>query len=130
MKAEKIQEVIDIIKTLPVADSAKSYETPAVSLADAEKFFKRVINARIQHCLGQLKDHAKDGVYVDNQGVVVWEGGHFFIPVYDALLDAQEQDIYEWTPLIWQQIVRQMATEDYAPIYFNMATEFLLCGPM
>ena len=128
MKTAKIQEALDIIKTLPIVDSARSYVTP-VSLADAEKVFKEVIEHRLQHCLGQLQDHAKDAVYVDSQGVVVWEGGHFSIPVYNALLDAQEQGIKGWNRLVWQQIIRQMATENYEPIYYNIATEFLLCNP-
>ena len=129
MKNEKIQEALDIIKTLPIVDSARSYVTP-VSLADAEKVFKKVIDARIQHCLEQLKSHAHEASYVDNQGVVVWKNGHFFIPVYEALLDAQEQGIKEWNRLVWQQIIRQMATEKYEPIYYNIATEFLLCNPV
>ena len=129
MKDEKIQEVIDIIKTLKVADSANPNEN-TVSTEEAEKVFKAVINARLNHCLEQLKAHAKEASYLDGQGVIVWNGGHFFIPVYEALLEAQEKGIYEWTPLIWQQIVRQMAIEGYVPKYFNMATEFLLCGPM
>lgn len=130
MKNKKIQEVIDIIKTLPITDGATSNEN-IVSLNEAEKMFKQVINQRLDHCLQQLKDHAKDAVYVDGNDVIVWNGGHFYIPVYEALLEAQEQGINEWSPLIWQQIIRQMAIEgDYEPIYFNLATEFLLCGPM
>lgn len=130
MKTEKIQEVIDIIKTLPVVDGASSHENP-ISLNEAEKVFKKVIEARIQHCLGQLKDHAKDAVYVDNQGMVIWDNGHFSIPVYDALLDAQNQGMKEWDRLIWQQIIRQMAIQGgYESIYFYIATEFLLCGPI
>lgn len=129
MKNEKIQEVIDIIKTLPVVTPARLYETP-ISLADAEKVFKKVIDARIQHCLEQLKNHTHEASYVEDHGVIVWEGGHFSIPVYDALLDAQEQGIKEWNRLVWQQIIRQMAIEKANLIYFNLATEFLLCGPM
>ena len=129
MKNEKIQEIIDIIKTLPAATSAKSYET-SVSLADAEKVFKTVIEHRLQHCLGQLKEHTKDAVYLDGHGAIVWKGGHFSMPVYEALLDAQEEGIKEWQPLIWQQIIRQMALEDYEPMYYNIATEFLLCSPI
>ncbi len=129
MKNEKIQEALDIIKTLPIVDSARSYVTP-VSLADAEKVFKKVIDARIQHCLEQLKSHAHEASYVEDHGVIVWKGGHFSIPVYDALLEAQEQGIKEWDRLVWQQIIRQMATENYEPIYYNIATEFLLCNPV
>lgn len=128
MKTAKIQEVIDIIKTLPVTDSVTSHEY--IALSDAEKVFKEVINARLKHCLGQLKAHAKEAVYVDNHDVIVWNGGHFCIPVYEALLEAQEQGINEWNPLVWQQIVRQMAIEKADLIYFNLATEFLLCSPM
>lgn len=130
MKNEKIQEVIDIIKTLPAVTSARSYETP-ISLADAEKVFKKVIEQRLQHCLEQLKNHANEASYVEDHGVIVWKGGHFSIPVYDALLDAQEQGIKEWDRLVWQQIIRQMAIQGgYEPIYFHIATEFLLCGPI
>lgn len=128
MKTAKIQEVIDIIKTLPVTDGATSHEN--IALSDAEKVFKEVINARLKHCLEQLKAHAKEAVYVDGNDVIVWNGGHFYIPVYEALLEAQEQNINEWNPLVWQQIIRQMAIEKADLIYFNLATEFLLCGPM
>lgn len=129
MKNEKIQEVTDIIKTLPVVTSARSYETP-ISLTNAEKVFKKVIEQRLQHCLEQLKNHTHEASYVENHDVIVWKGGHFLIPVYNALLEAQEQGIKEWDRLVWQQIIRQMATENYEPIYYNIATEFLLCIPV
>ena len=129
MKTEKIQELIYIIKTLPIADFASSNEN-TVSKEEAEKIFRAVINARLKHCLEQLKAHAKEAVYLDGHGVIVWKSGHFSILVYDALLDAQTQGINEWNNLVWQQIIRQMATENYEPIYYNIATEFLLYNPV
>ena len=125
MKTEKIQEVIDIIKTIPVADSASSNEN-VVSKKEAEQVFKEVIKSRLNHCLEQLKEHAKEASYLDGQGVIVWNGGHFFMPVYEARLKAQEQTIEEWNALIWQQIVRQMAIQGYSYEYFYIATEFLV----
>ena len=125
MKNEKIQEVIDIIKTLPVVDSAKSDEI-SVSEKEAETVFRQIIEQRLQHCLTQLKEHVKEASYLDGHGVVVWKGGHFFMPVYEALLKAQEQEMRDWSTLIWQQIVRQMAIQGYSYEYFYIATEFLV----
>lgn len=123
MKTEKIQEVIDIIKTLPVADSANSNEN-VVSTIEAEQVYRNVIENRLNHCLSNLKAHAKDAVYVGS--AVVWNGGHFTIPVYNSLLEAQEQEMRDWGAIVWQQIIRQMAIERFNPVYFNIATEYLV----
>lgn len=124
MKTEKIQEIIDILKTLPLADSTKSDEI-SISEEEVETVFRQVIEQRLQHCLKQLKEHDKEAVCLDGRGVVVWKGGHFSIPVYEALLKAQEQEMRDWSTLIWQQIVRQMAIQGYSYEYFYIATEFL-----
>ena len=123
MKTEKIQEVIDIIKTLPAADSANSNEN-VVSTIEAEQVYRNVIENRLNHCLSNLKAHVKDAVYVGS--AVVWNGGHFSIPVYNSLLEAQEQEMRDWGAIVWQQIVRQMAIERVNPVYFNIATEYLM----
>ena len=123
MNNEQHTEVMRLIANLPVAEDNTREARP--SLQEAENFFREVIKSRINHCVNNLKAHtseAKAGF-----DTVVWPTGHFSVPVYESLLEVQNQDWRDWSPLIWQQIIRQMAEEDCKNnIMFRIATEFIL----
>lgn len=123
MKKDQKNEVMHLIAGLPVAEDNIVKNKP--SFEDTEKFFRKVIEARIDHCVNNLKAHANEAKVASI--AVVWEGGHFSVPVYEALLEAQDQDWRSWSPAVWQQIIRQMIEdkcEDHT--MFQIATEFIL----
>ena len=81
MTKEKHEEVMRLIANLPVAEDNIKKNKP--SLVEAEKFFRKVIESRIDHCVNNLKAHANEAKVASI--AVVWEGGHFSVPVYEAL---------------------------------------------
>ena len=123
-KESKINEVMHLIANLPVAeDNARREDKP--SFEEIEKFFKEVIDSRIEHCVNNLKAHANEAKVASI--VVVWEGGHFSVPVYESLLEAQNQNWRDWSALVWQQIIRQMIEDGCKDnLMFRIATEFIL----
>ena len=112
-----------LIANLPIAeDNVKENKS---SLVEAEKFFRKVIESRIDHCVNNLKAHANEAKVAF--AIVVWPTGHFSVPVYESLLEARNQDWRNWSPEVWQQIIRQMIEdkcEDHT--MFQIATEFIL----
>ena len=123
MNNEQHTEVMRLIANLPVAEDNTREARP--SLQEAENFFREVIKSRINHCVNNLKTHANEAKVASI--AVVWPTGYFSVPVYESLLEAQNQDWKDWSPLIWQQIIRQMAEEDCKNnIMFRIATEFIL----
>lgn len=123
MTKEKHEEVMHLIANLPTAeDNIKKNKPP---LVEAEEFFRKVIEARIDHCVNNLKAHANEAKVASI--AVVWEGGHFSVPVYESLLEAQDQDWRNWSPMVWQQIIRQMIEDGCKDnTMFQIATEFIL----
>lgn len=123
MTKEKHEEVMRLIANLPAAeDNVKENKS---SFEETEKFFRKVIEARIDHCVNNLKAHASEAKVASI--AVVWEGGHFSVPVYESLLEALEQDIRDWSSLVWQQIIRQMVEDGCKDnTMFRIATEFIL----
>ena len=123
MNNEQHTEVMRLIANLSVAEDNTREARP--SLQEAENFFREVIKSRINHCVNNLKAHANEAKVASI--AVVWPTGYFSVPVYESLLEAQNQDWKDWSPLIWQQIIRQMAEEDCKNnIMFRIATEFIL----
>lgn len=123
MTKEKHEEVMRLIANLPVAKDNIKKNKP--SLVEAEKFFRKVIESRIDHCVNNLKAHAHEAKVASI--AVVWPTGHFSVPVYEALLEAQEQDMRNWSPAIWQQIIRQMIEDKCEDrTMFQIATEYIL----
>ena len=123
MNNEQHTEVMRLIANLPIAEDNTREARP--SLQEAENFFREVIKSRINHCVNNLKAHANEAKVASI--AVVWPTGHFSVPVYESLLEAQNQDWKDWSPPIWQQIIRQMAEEDCKNnIMFRIATEFIL----
>ena len=124
MNNEQHTEVMRLIANLPIEEDNIREARP--SLQEAENFFREVIKSRINHCVNNLKAHANEAKA--GLTTVVWPTGYFSVPVYESLLKAQNQDWRDWSPLIWQQIIRQMAEEDCKNnIMFKIATEFILC---
>lgn len=122
-KDQKTNEVMHLIANLPAAEDNIVENKP--SFEETEKFFRKVIEARIDHCVGNLKAHAGEAkvAFV----TVVWKDGHFSVPVYESLLEAQDQDIRDWSALVWQQIIRQMIEDECKDnLMFRIATEFIL----
>ena len=123
-KESKINEVMRLIANLPVAeDNARREDKP--SFEEIEKFFKEVIGSRIEHCVNNLKAHISEAkvAFV----TVVWPIGHFSVPVYMSLVEAQDQDMRNWSALVWQQIIRQMIEDGCKDnLMFRIATEFIL----
>ena len=123
MTKEKHEEVMRLIASLPIAERRTRENRP--SLKGAESFFRKVIEARINHCVNDLKAHASEAKIASSK--IVWKDGHFSTPVYIALIEAQNQDWGDWEPLIWQQIIRQMIEDGCNDNeMFRFATECIL----
>ena len=77
MTKEKHEEVISLIASLPIAK--KRIRENRLSLERAESFFRKIIKA-----------HTSEAKIVSS--IIVWKDGHFSIPVYMALIEAQNQN--------------------------------------
>lgn len=90
-----------------------------------ESKFKQIILNRITHCNEQLKNN--EIIDKDDNFFFFKNGEHYSIPVIRALIDALTQNIEQWSPLVWQQIVRQLWEENNRnKVLFYIATERLL----
>lgn len=123
MTKEKHEEIMNLIASLPIAERGTRENRP--SLKGAESFFRKVIEARINHCANNLKAHASEAKIASSR--IVWKDGHFSTPVFIALIEAQNQDWGDWESLIWQQIIRQMVEDGCNDNeMFQVATECIL----
>ena len=120
------KEVLKLIATLPSVESFRIYEAKQ-SQKEYQVLFTTLLNNRINHCYEELKSHADEAKVNNNQTIVFWKDGHFSLPVFEELLAAKELKMEEWSIIIWQQIIRQMAIEQStdADLYY-VATEWLL----
>ena len=120
------KEVLKLIATLPSVESFRIYEAKQ-SEKEYQVLFTTLLNNRINHCYEELKSHADEAKVNNNQTIVFWKDGHFSLPVFEELLAAKELKMEEWSIIIWQQIIRQMAIEQStdADLYY-VATEWLL----
>lgn len=85
----RTNEVMSLIAGLPVAEDNTRENRP--SLEEAESFFRKVIEARINHCVNNLKAHANEAKVAFS--IVVWPTGHFSVPVYESLVEAQKSGL-------------------------------------
>ena len=122
MTKEKHEEVMRLIASLPIAEDNVRECSPSFSTIDQP--FRKLIDARINHCVDNLIAHANEAKVASK--TVVWKDGHFSIPVYESLLEAQNQDLRDWSSLIWQQIIRQMLEDSCNSTMFRIASEFML----
>lgn len=100
-----------------------------VSVMDYEDEFRELIEHRIEHCEYNLKTNIQHAKSTMQGQIIVWPGGHFSWPVYKALIESREQHPFEWSALVWEQIIRQMARESCRNVLmYDMASEGCLCG--
>lgn len=100
-----------------------------ITIKDFEYEFRQLIENRIYHCEKQLKANLHRAKSSCGGLVVVWSGGHFSYPVYEALVNSRNVAIEKWNALVWEQIIRQMAREHYDDIVmYDIASEGCLCG--
>lgn len=125
MKKNILKEVVDLMRELPKLTETGRKD---VNLHEAE--FRHIIENRISHCYSALVlASRKNSAKVICESIVVWETSHFSLPVFKALVESRDIPLKEWSSIIWQQIVRQMALDhNYDMELINIATEFLLCG--
>ena len=120
------KEVLKLIATLPSVKTFYIYEAKR-SEKEYQVLFTTLLNNRINHCYEELKSHADEAKVNNNQTIVAWKDGHFSLPVFEELLAAKELKMKEWSIIIWQQIVRQMAIEQSTDVdLYYVATEWLL----
>ena len=120
------EEVLKLIETLPSVEIFNRYEAKR-SEKEYQVLFTTLLNNRINHCYEELKSHADEAKVNNNQTIVVWKDGHFSLPVFEELLAAKELKMKEWSVIIWQQIIRQMAIEQSTDVdLYYVATKWLL----
>ena len=121
------EEYSNLVKNLVVVD----YWTPEkqITIKDYEDQFRQLVERRIQHCEGQLKANLHRANSLCDGQIIVWPGGHFSYPVYEALINSRDVAIEEWNALVWEQVIRQMARENCNNvIMYDIASEGCLCG--
>ena len=120
------EEVLKLIATLPSVEPFHIYEAKR-SEKEYQVLFTTLLNNRINHCYEELKSHADEAKVNNNQTIVFWKDGHFSLPVFEELLAAKELKMKEWSVIIWQQIIRQMAIEQSTDVdLYYVATKWLL----
>lgn len=121
---------LDIVEYLiNNVDEVKDMERPtSIDPDDLDRYFKSVITRRLYHCAASLISKCRRASKTPSGKYVMFDDNtHFSKPVYEALLSALETRCEEWSPLVWQQIVRQMHSEHSTDDeMFDIATEFFL----
>ena len=106
----------------------------------AEKAFKvakKAIEARLEHCKSELEKNLPKATVISND-YIGWKGGHFSLPVYQAMkkcLDRNPQKWEDFNLFELQQVVRALhcqrcqisACYDDVDNAFMIATELMLC---
>ena len=120
------KEVLKLIETLPSVETLYIHEAKR-SEKEHQVLFTTLLNNRINHCYEELKSHADEAKVINNQTIIIWKDGHFSLPVFEELLAAKELKMKEWSVIVWQQIIRQMAIEQSTDTdLYYVATEWLL----
>lgn len=106
----------------------------------AEKAFKvakKAIEARLEHCKSELEKNLAKATIISSD-YIGWKGGHFSLPVYQALEKCLERNPQKWEDfnlLELQQVVRALHCQrcQISAYYedvdnaFMIATELMLC---
>lgn len=90
-----------------------SKEPFPIKRVDDKKFYfdvRSLIQHRMLHCYAALDENFCWATYVSDQ-VIVWEGGHFSVPMYQAMKDWLATDPGNVPQIIAQQALRQMFEE-------------------
>lgn len=95
---------------------------------ELDKYFKSVITRRLCHCGTSLLSKYQNGAKTPSGEYVMFnDKTHFSKPVYADMLNALKVRHEEWSPLVWQQVVRQMHSEHSTDDdEFDIATEYFL----
>lgn len=120
-------ELLTKIANLPKTDYWNNGHHQIDLLVKNAPFFRRMIQNRINHCETQLNIHLHEAKSLGQ--IIIWEGGHFAIPVWEQLTETQNQYIQDWSALVWEQIIRQMGREQehFDAILWDIASEMCLC---
>ena len=129
-KTMTVKELFSKISTLPSVNYWGSGIEPEDVLNTHKNFFRTMIQHRIDHCENQLNTHLHEAKTVLSGQIIVWEGGHFAVPVWTELNKALNQEPIEWTALVWEQIIRQMGREQehFDAILWDIASEGCMCS--
>lgn len=121
------------IDELPIDDNKydllQSHFKP---LEDYKDFFIQMVKNRINHCEKNLELHIHEAVRCRFDNFIVWSDGYFSIPVWKNLQEALKIDITNWSPIIWEQVIRQMAREPerFDPVVWDIASEMMLTASL
>lgn len=123
-----VKEIFEKIAKLPTVDYWNNGVNYEELLKKHESFFRKMIDNRIDHCECQLAENINKAQRT--QQIIVWEGGHFSIPVWTELVNSRKQKLTEWSALVWEQIIRQMGRENehFDAVLWDIASEMLLCS--
>lgn len=119
----------ELLKDLPeMSTPIVGNPRPYIS-KEEEDFFREMLENRINHCESELKAHINEANNCYNIEIV-WKGGHFSVPVWDALIRARSERITFWEGIVWEQIIRQMGREGklFNSRLWDIASEGCLCG--
>ena len=113
---KQVSEVKDVERPIPIDPD------------DLDRYFKSVITRRLCHCAANLiSKYWRASKTPSGKYVMFDDNTHFSKPVYEVLLSALEVRHEEWSPIVWQQVVRQMHSEHSTDDeMFDIATKFFL----
>lgn len=98
-----------ILVTKAYVESPETLAKQGYSEEMFEKFLdiaKRLAKARLAHCYKQLHANLAKATHV-TQELIVWEGGHFSVPVWESLeAILQLNDVRDLDALQTQQLIR------------------------
>ena len=116
------------IEDLPINEGA--WIARVFDKKEVQAKFKAIIESRMTHCFTKLLQNLSSAQVTDfGRQIVIFKGGHFSMPVYEALEEALGQDMEQWSALVWQQILRQMFEDNNRDFLLHqIATEGCLCG--
>lgn len=106
---------ITFTKTGILIEKSYQHDTTVCRELNSSKFTgeyleiaKRLAKTRMAHCKQQLHVNLANATYI-TEYVIVWEGGHFSVPVYEALEGILElTDVRKLNKLQAQQLIRAM----------------------
>ena len=119
----------DYSKLAEKLESVSYWQGEAPTVKDYDDKFRELIKNRLEHCENSLKDNLNHAYSTNSGLMIIWKGGHFSYPVYEALVQSLTIPTEEWSALIWEQIIRQMADEKCTDTQmYYIASEYLLVG--
>lgn len=101
-------EAINPLTVAYTCKECKSYTDHDIS--KLVKLAKELLSERIDHCEGSLaKALATKQCEVKHNSIVTWEGGHFTLPIYNAMVRDFHKDWQDYSFTTWAQIMKQYA---------------------